>query len=76
MMLTGPTWSKKIREEVGKAVIGQDAIIERLLVALLANGHVLLEGMPGLAKTRGMDRPKPMALKPPNTLPPSLRTFF
>jgi MoxR-like ATPase len=32
-------------------VIGQDAVIERLLVALLANGHVLLEGMPGLAKT-------------------------
>ena len=51
MMLTGPTWSKKIREEIGKAVIGQDAVVERLLVALLANGHVLLEGMPGLAKT-------------------------
>ena len=51
MMLTGPTWSKKIREEVGKAVIGQDAVVERLLVALMANGHVLLEGMPGLAKT-------------------------
>jgi MoxR-like ATPase len=37
--------------EIGKAVIGQDAVVERLLVALLANGHVLLEGMPGLAKT-------------------------
>ena len=37
--------------EIGKAVIGQDVVIERLLVALLANGHVLLEGMPGLAKT-------------------------
>jgi MoxR-like ATPase len=50
-MITGPAWSQKLREEIGKAVIGQDAVIERLLVALLANGHVLLEGMPGLAKT-------------------------
>jgi len=50
-MLTGPTWSKKLRDEIAKVVIGQDAVIERLLVALLANGHVLLEGMPGLAKT-------------------------
>ena len=50
-MLTGPAWSQKLREEIGKAVIGQDVVIERLLVALLANGHVLLEGMPGLAKT-------------------------
>ncbi len=50
-MLTGPAWSQKLREEIGKAVIGQDAVVERMLVALLANGHVLLEGMPGLAKT-------------------------
>ncbi|OIR06323.1 ATPase RavA [mine drainage metagenome] len=50
-MLTGPAWSKKLSEEIGKAVIGQQPVVERLLVALLANGHVLLEGMPGLAKT-------------------------
>ena len=50
-MINGPAWSEKLRNEIGKAVIGQDAAIERLLVALLANGHVLLEGMPGLAKT-------------------------
>jgi MoxR-like ATPase len=50
-MITGPAWSQKLREEIGKAIIGQDAVVERLLVALLANGHVLLEGMPGLAKT-------------------------
>ena len=50
-MLTGPVWSQKLRDEIGRAVIGQDAVVERLLVALLANGHVLLEGMPGLAKT-------------------------
>lgn len=50
-MLNGPSWSQKLRTEIGQAVIGQDAVIERMLVALLANGHVLLEGMPGLAKT-------------------------
>ncbi len=50
-MITGPDWSQKLRQEIGQAVIGQDSVIERLLVALLANGHVLLEGMPGLAKT-------------------------
>jgi MoxR-like ATPase len=50
-MPNGPVWSQKLRAEIGKAVIGQDAVIERLLVALLAGGHVLLEGMPGLAKT-------------------------
>jgi len=50
-MLSGPTWSRKLRDEIGLAVIGQDVVVERMLVALLANGHVLLEGMPGLAKT-------------------------
>ena len=50
-MINGPTWSQKLRDEIGQAVVGQDAVIERMLVALLANGHVLLEGMPGLAKT-------------------------
>ena len=50
-MINGSTWSQNLRTEISKAVIGQDDVIERLLVALLANGHVLLEGMPGLAKT-------------------------
>ncbi len=50
-MNPGQAWTHKLRSEIGKAVIGQDAVVERLLVALLANGHVLLEGMPGLAKT-------------------------
>ncbi|MFN3423994.1 MAG: AAA family ATPase [Novosphingobium meiothermophilum] len=40
-----------IRAEVGKAVVGQNAIVDHLLVALLAGGHVLLEGPPGTAKT-------------------------
>ena len=44
-------WAHKVSTEVAKAVIGQEVVVERLLVALLADGHVLLEGMPGLAKT-------------------------
>jgi MoxR-like ATPase len=40
-----------LREEVGKVIIGQQRMLERMIIALLANGHVLLEGVPGLAKT-------------------------
>jgi len=38
-------------QEIRKAVVGQDTLVERVLVGLLANGHILLEGVPGLAKT-------------------------
>src|SRR5579863_7871669 len=37
--------------EIGKVVVGQNYLVERLAIGLLANGHVLLEGVPGLAKT-------------------------
>ena len=40
-----------VRSEVGKVLVGQDGLVDRLLLALLAGGHVLLEGVPGLAKT-------------------------
>ena len=40
-----------VRHEVGKAVVGQDAAVSGLLVALLCGGHVLMEGVPGTAKT-------------------------
>jgi MoxR-like ATPase len=40
-----------LQMEVGKVIVGQKYMVERLLVGLLANGHVLLEGVPGLAKT-------------------------
>ncbi len=40
-----------VRAEVGKAVVGQDSVITGLLIALLCQGHVLLEGVPGVAKT-------------------------
>jgi len=41
----------RVRAEVGRAVVGQQAMVDRLLVGLLTGGHVLLEGVPGLAKT-------------------------
>jgi MoxR-like ATPase len=41
----------RLREEIGKVVVGQRYVVDRLLVGLLANGHILLEGVPGLAKT-------------------------
>jgi len=41
----------RVRIEVGKAVIGQDGVVSGLLIALLSRGHVLLEGVPGVAKT-------------------------
>jgi MoxR-like ATPase len=41
----------RVRDEVGKAVVGQDAAVTGLMIALLAGGHVLLEGVPGVAKT-------------------------
>ncbi len=40
-----------IREEVARVVVGQQALVDRLLLGLLCNGHVLIEGVPGLAKT-------------------------
>src|SRR5881396_1877228 len=40
-----------LRAEVGKAIVGHDAIVEGTLIALMAGGHVLLEGVPGLGKT-------------------------
>jgi MoxR-like ATPase len=42
---------RDVRTEVGKAVVGQDGAVTGLIVALLARGHVLLEGVPGVAKT-------------------------
>ena len=46
-----PNPMEQILYEVKKTIVGQDALLERLLVALLARGHILVEGVPGLAKT-------------------------
>ncbi|MBM3460570.1 MAG: MoxR family ATPase [Armatimonadetes bacterium] len=42
---------KALQEEIGKVIVGQQQVVERVLVGLLADGHLLLEGVPGLAKT-------------------------
>ena len=42
---------EQLRQEIGKVIVGQDKMVRALLLALLADGHVLLEGVPGLAKT-------------------------
>ena len=44
-------WINPLRHEMGRVIVGQKHLLERLLIALLTNGHVLLEGVPGLAKT-------------------------
>jgi len=44
-------WVSLLRQEIGKVIVGQKYLVDRLIVGLLANGHVLLEGVPGLAKT-------------------------
>lgn len=41
----------RLRDEVGRVIVGQQYMLDRLLIGLLSNGHVLLEGVPGLAKT-------------------------
>jgi MoxR-like ATPase len=44
-------FADRLQTEIGKVIVGQHYMIERLLIGLLSNGHVLLEGVPGLAKT-------------------------
>src|SRR3954470_17020866 len=41
----------RVKEEIGKVIVGQDAMIELLIAAIIADGHVLIEGVPGVAKT-------------------------
>jgi MoxR-like ATPase len=45
-----------LQKLIGKTVLGQEAMIERLIIGLLANGHLLVEGLPGLAKTRAIKK--------------------
>lgn len=44
-------WITRFKKEIGRVVIGQNRLLDRLIIALLTDGHVLLEGVPGLAKT-------------------------
>src|SRR3989475_12415497 len=45
------SWVPDLRQQVSRVVVGQKYLVDRLLLGLLANGHILLEGVPGLAKT-------------------------
>jgi len=45
------TWIKPLQDEIARVVVGQRYLVDGLLIGLLTNGHVLLEGVPGLAKT-------------------------
>ncbi|HCH09668.1 MAG TPA: ATPase, partial [Dehalococcoidia bacterium] len=42
---------RNLLDEIRKVIVGQDALVERVIIGLLADGHILLEGVPGLAKT-------------------------
>ena len=44
-------WIRALRQEMARVIVGQKQLLDRLMIALLTNGHVLLEGVPGLAKT-------------------------
>lgn len=44
-------WIESVKTEMAQVLVGQDALVDRLLIGLLCNGHILLEGVPGLAKT-------------------------
>ena len=45
---------RKLQARMGQSVIGQESVIEQLIIGLLANGNILMEGLPGLAKTRAV----------------------
>ncbi|MFH1066885.1 MAG: AAA family ATPase, partial [bacterium] len=44
-------WVRPLQQEIGRVIVGQKYLIDRLMVGMIANGHLLLEGVPGLAKT-------------------------
>ena len=44
-------WIKPLTQEMSRVVVGQQGLVRSLLIGLLGNGHVMLEGVPGLAKT-------------------------
>jgi len=45
---------RQIQSQMARSIIGQESVIEQLMIALLCNGNVLMEGLPGLAKTRAI----------------------
>jgi MoxR-like ATPase len=53
--ITNQSAMQKLKSFISKQIIGQDVLIERMLIALLSDGHILVEGAPGLAKTRAIN---------------------
>jgi MoxR-like ATPase len=45
------TWVHPLRQQMARVIVGQEQLVDRLMVGLISNGHILLEGVPGLAKT-------------------------
>ena len=69
----GKALAHKVVQEIGKVVVGMEDVTRQLLIALLAGGHVLLEGVPGVAKTT-LPRPSPAssaASSPASSSPPT-----
>src|SRR3984885_7015869 len=50
-IVASSTWIRPLQQEMARVIVGQKQLLDRLLIAMLTNGHVLLEGVPGLAKT-------------------------
>jgi MoxR-like ATPase len=48
---TASAWVQPLRQQMARIIVGQEELIDRLMVGLISNGHILLEGVPGLAKT-------------------------
>ena len=48
---TASNWVQPLRQQMGRVIVGQEQLVDRLMVGLISNGHILLEGVPGLAKT-------------------------
>jgi MoxR-like ATPase len=48
---TASAWVQPLRQQMARVIVGQEELIDRLMVGLISNGHILLEGVPGLAKT-------------------------
>ena len=51
MVQAESTFVDNLKTEIAKVIVGQEYMVDRLLIGLLSNGHILLEGVPGLAKT-------------------------
>jgi len=50
-IIASSTWVSSLRQEMSRVLVGQSNLVDKLIIGLLSNGHILLEGVPGLAKT-------------------------